>query len=257
MGMMDIEDPTVLDDSSETFFVEEDVLRQRQQEPPPSNSKEEFLLWRNPREVTNNPTILTNPLWQWLVRTRFTGFDVNERFAGPSSFDSGPVWCFARFGRSKTKLPDGRVIYIAGEHEDHYDPDYHIYNDVVVVSPDGNIDILAYSKDNFPPTDFHSATLVGGAIIIVGCLGYVGQRVMGRTPVYKLCLETFKISELPSKGASPGWIFNHSASLAKDGSTILISGGEICVGGPNDFQATSGCWAYELATGVWSSFPLA
>ena len=254
---MDHEDPTVLDDSYEAYLMKEEVTLQRQQEPPPPAGTDEFLLWRNPREVASNPTVLTNPLWQWLVRTRFTGFEVNDRFAGPSSFDAGPVWCFARFGRSKTKLSDGRVVYIAGEHEDYYDPDFHIYNDVVVVSPDGNIEILGYPKSSFPPTDFHSATLVDGAIVIIGCLGYADERVMARTPVYRLCLQTFKISELPSTGASPGWIFEHSAALAEDGSTILISGGKVSVGDPEEIQTLNGRWSYELATGVWSSIPLA
>ena len=38
-------------------------------------------------------------------------------------------------GRSTVWLPDGRVVLIAGEHEDSYDPDFCIYNDVVVIQP--------------------------------------------------------------------------------------------------------------------------
>jgi hypothetical protein len=30
---------------------------------------------------------------------------------------------------------------IGGEHEDYYDPDVHIYNDVVVLGPGGEIEI--------------------------------------------------------------------------------------------------------------------
>ena len=44
-----------------------------------------------------------------------------------------PFWSWQRFGRTSTALPDGRVIHIAGEHEDFYDPDFCIYNDVMVV----------------------------------------------------------------------------------------------------------------------------
>ena len=44
----------------------------------------------------------------------------------------GPVWCFSRFGTSLTELPDGRFVQIGGEHEDFYDPDFCIYNDVTV-----------------------------------------------------------------------------------------------------------------------------
>lgn len=50
-------------------------------------------------------------------------------------FRNGPTWCFDRFGRSTAWLPDGRVVLIAGEHKDSYDPDFCIYNDVVVIQP--------------------------------------------------------------------------------------------------------------------------
>jgi hypothetical protein len=38
----------------------------------------------------------------------------------------GPAWCAARFRQSRTTLADGRVIRIAGEHEDYYDADFFI-----------------------------------------------------------------------------------------------------------------------------------
>lgn len=34
----------------------------------------------------------------------------------------GPFWSWERFGRTSTALHDGRVIPVAGEHEDCYDP---------------------------------------------------------------------------------------------------------------------------------------
>ena len=72
-----------------------------------------------------------------------------------------PVWCFDRFGQSMTILPDGRRIFIAGEHEDWYDPDFFIYNDVVVISTNGDIEhIFGYPIEVFPPTDFHAAAYV-------------------------------------------------------------------------------------------------
>ena len=46
----------------------------------------------------------------------------------------GPVWCFNRFGGTVTKLPDGCFVHIGGEHEDFYDPDFCIYNDVIVIA---------------------------------------------------------------------------------------------------------------------------
>lgn len=46
-----------------------------------------------------------------------------------TDFYGHPVWCFNRFGATRTKLPDGRTVCIGGEHEDFYDPDFYIYND--------------------------------------------------------------------------------------------------------------------------------
>ncbi len=135
----------------------EEADRQRKAEPAPVLSKEEFIKWRSPRTVEENPTRLDNPLWHWLVRTRWSAYKANEIFQGPSSFDAGPMWCFDRFGKSETRLPDGRVIHIGGEHEDFYDPDFFIYNDVTTVGGEGGIAIHGYPPSVFPPTDFHTA----------------------------------------------------------------------------------------------------
>ena len=94
-----------------------------------------------------------------------TGYVANKHFGGPSSLDAGPVWCAQRFGQTVTLLPDGRAVQIAGEHEDHYDPDFTIYNDVFVHEPDGTIRIFGYPEAVFPPTDFHTATLVEPSLI--------------------------------------------------------------------------------------------
>ena len=71
---------------------------------------------------------------------------------------------------------------IAGEHEDFYDPDFCIYNDVFVERARRPPGIYRYPKDVFPPTDFHTATLVGDEIILIGSLGYRDLRRAGRSP---------------------------------------------------------------------------
>ena len=93
-----------------------------------------------------------------------------------------PVWCAQRFGQSITFLEDGRVVQVGGEHEDSYDPDFCIYNDVFVHEGEA-IRIHGYPEDVFPPTDFHTATLLGREIVLIGSLGYVGTRKLGVTPV--------------------------------------------------------------------------
>lgn len=81
---------------------------------------------------TANPSVMNKPFWlfqvgpggvpAWKARTTF----------GDTEDDSEdwdlPVWCFVRFGATRTELPDGRVVCIGGEHEDGYDQDFCIYN---------------------------------------------------------------------------------------------------------------------------------
>jgi hypothetical protein len=118
------------------------------------------------------------------------------------------------------------VICIGGEHEDFYDPDFCIYNDVIVLDVDEGIRIYGYPKEVFPPTDFHTATLVGNQLVIIGGLGYKNERIFGHTPVYTLDLIDFHIDKIETSGAMPGWIHKHEAEI-KDAGTIAIRGGEV------------------------------
>jgi hypothetical protein len=102
-------------------------------------------------------------------------------------------------------------VQIGGEHEDSYDPDFCIYNDVFVHAPDGSIAILGYPESVFPPTDFHTATLLGDSIYVIGSLGYAGRRDYGSTPVYRLDTRSFRIEPVQAAGASPGWLHRHRA----------------------------------------------
>lgn len=231
--------------------AEEDADRLRKEEPPPAISRSEFLEWRAPRSAENNPTSLDNPLWKWLVRTCWDAYSANQLMSGPSSFESGPMWSFKRFGMSRTDLDDGRVIFIAGEHEDNYDPDFYIYNDVTVVHPTGEIEIFGYPRGAFPPTDFHSATLVGNSIYIIGNLGYAEWRKVGVTQIYKLSVESFKFEVIEAVGLSPGWISRHAASLADDGKTIFIEGGELWLGDEFSMRENIDSWAFDTCRLEW------
>lgn len=231
--------------------AEEEADRLRKEEPAPKISEAEFLAWRAPRIVTVNPTRLDNPLWHWLVRTRWDAYSANNIFGGPSPFTAGPMWCFHRYGMSETTLEDGRVLYIGGEHEDHYDPDFCIYNDVTVVDAAGAIAIHGYPKEDFPPTDFHSATRIGDAIYIVGRLGYPESRAVGVTPVFKLSLDSMLVEAVPTFGEPPGWIYEHRASLASDGHTLVIRGGERWRGEHRATQENVDTWALDTCNGEW------
>jgi hypothetical protein len=189
-------------------------------------SRADFMRARTRRFGRHNPEPMDEPFWQCMVRAGVNGYAATQWFQGPSSFDSGPVWCAQRFGQSLTRLPDGRIVQIGGEHEDYYDPDFCIYNDVFVHHPDGSVRILGYREAVFPPTDFHTATLMDGAIYVIGSLGYSGQRRHGHTPVYRLDLGSFGFSQVEARGDAPGWIHGHRAVRLSD-HEIRVSGGKL------------------------------
>jgi hypothetical protein len=251
LGRMHMEDKNI-DAEWAAEAADEEADRQRKSEAPPALDRDAFLAWRSPREVSDSPTRLDNPLWHWLVRTRHSAYSANKAFDGPSAFEAGPMWCFDRFGKSETPLPDGRVVHIGGEHEDHYDPDFFIYNDVTLIDPDGSIAIHGYARETFPPTDFHSATLVHDAIFIVGGLGYPEQRVVGHTPVFRLSLDTMRVTRLETSGEAPGWIHRHSAELADDGRSIVARGGELWMGDDRSMQENIDAWSLDVANGRWT-----
>ncbi len=225
---------------------------------PSHITSEQFLQWRSPRRGATNPEILTNDLWTWAVKTHnddgdtINAYWVNETFGGPSSVKAGPCWCFQRFGQTKTELPDGRTLYVAGEHEDFYDPDFFIYNDVTVVDAAGNIAFFGYPEDIFPPTDFHSATLADDALILIGNLSYPQNRKPGFTQVLRLELDTWCVVTLETTGTPPGWIHGHQARLAADGNVIQITGGEMDRHDSGVFVDNIDDWCLDLERLCWS-----
>jgi|SRR5271165_112727 len=217
-------------------------------------TRELFLEWRSPRLGNANPSVLTNPVWQWLVRARMNAYQATQLFGGPSALVAGPGWCFDRFGQTTTVLADGREVLIAGEYEDYYDPDFFIYNDVVVKAPDGEVVIYGYSKDVFPPTDFHSATPLPGRILLIGSLGYQEERLNKReTQVLELVLDNFAIHKINALGSSPGWIHGHRAVLSDDGQSITVSGGMIAPSSAEgSLKENVDDWVLDLRSWIWT-----
>ena len=216
-----------------------------------------FREWRFPRLSRGNPEVMNNPVWEWLVRSELYPQAANDYFPDPDPGETRPRWSFGvRMGQTSTPLPDGRVIWIAGEYEDSYDPDFYIYNDVIVRHPDGRIDIYGYDRDAFPPTDFHTATLVGDRIVIIGSLGYPDDRRPGTTPVAVLDLATFAMTRIVTSGTPPGWLWGHDAELSVDGTSIVVRHGEIDRGGDDvapvenidDWRMTLADWRWERLT---------
>lgn len=218
-------------------------------------SEADFQRDRTRRFGNANPERMNLPFWEAMVRCGWCGYKAARHF-GDETFDrDAPVWCHHRFGMSLTPLPDGRWIQIAGEHEDHYDPDFCIYNDVIIHDGKGGFEILGYPEEVFPPTDFHSATLVGEWIYLIGNLGYSRTReAFGPdTPVFRFHTGSGKIERVPTSGTSPGWIHSHQAKPG-EGCIRVFQGKVLTVNeeGESKISGLQGSYTLDLATGIWT-----
>lgn len=194
-----------------------------------------------------NPEPMTDPYYAAMVRGGVSAHRARRAFE--SLGVASPVWCAQRFGQSLTILPDGRIVRIGGEHEDGYDPEFCIYNDVIVHDGAGGVSVFSYPKGVFPPTDFHTATLADDAIYVIGSLGYKDERGFGRTPVYRLDLKDWSISAVAARGEAPGWIYRHRARLSAPGE-IEVSGGEVLRAAENK-AANTDVFVLDLGRGAW------
>jgi len=240
-------------------------------------TRELFEAQRYPKFGTSNPERIRNDFWEWMIRgdqgtpeyslgspaspilihgekpkTPFGPYHARRFFELPLDRCDEPIWTFDRMGASSTQLPDGRTIFVGGEHEDFYDQDFWIYNDVVVFRA-GKIEIYGYPKEILQPTDFHTATAVGDMILIIGCIGYPADRRNGKTPVYGLHLNGYRISELQTSGEAPGWMSKHEAHI-RPGGRISVSGGSILVEQNGEWRVRRNLEDYELdlKSLVWS-----
>ena len=215
----------------------------------PSATPQEYVAAKNHVFGRQNPEETNHAFWLAMIRSGAGAWRAKQHFGDKDS--SQPVWCFTRYGRSTTRLPDGRIIVVAGEHEDYYDPDFCIYNDVTVFEPGGNIRIFSYPENVFPPTDFHTATPVGDFIYLIGSLGYMQQRRPGHTPVYRLDIRNYQIETVETTGDMPGWISKHRARLY--GNSILIEGGRCIVDECGELQDNpdTACWRLDLSNLIW------
>lgn len=229
----------------------------------------EYEALSRPRYGTANPERIENALWEHIVRNGWGGYGVRKQFGdarhpyprsqSTSTYreqENGPVWSWDRMGRTSTALPDGRVVHVGGEHEDFYDPDFCIFNEVVVQHADGRLEIYGYPKDVFPPTDFHSATLVGDAIILIGSVGYQDLRRHGDCQVFRLDIATWAMQRVATSGEGPGWLAHHEAEY-DGGDTILVLGGSVerrsgnGGGDATEIVRNAGLFELNVPTATW------
>lgn len=211
-----------------------------------------FLEQWAPRFGAANPERVENALWLEQMRSFELPFRHRERLFGdgcPQGLDPDPLpeavrrararlpgtfglpslcpgWSFERFGRSITELPDGRLVLIGGEHEDFFDDDFCIYADVTVIARGEGaprVEHFLYPAEDFPPTHGHSATLLDGAIWLIGGRGYRHEPRFGETQVLRLDLADFSVRPVEIPGPRPGWICNHHAVPQRDGGSSSMA----------------------------------
>ncbi|TPI30994.1 hypothetical protein FJ970_00585 [Mesorhizobium sp. B2-1-8] len=193
---------------------------------------------------------MTNPVWAWAVEHRLTGYGLNKAFLGPRSEHVGPCWSFSRYGGTETLLPDGRLVRIGGEYEDHYDADFYIYNDVIVSDAEGHTEIFGYSDKVFPPTDFHTANLVDDRIFMIGNLSYPFIRA-DKAQVLVLDTTSYGIGHFETTGEAPPWIYKHSSELVKNGGAILVRGGLLIGPAWPVVVENIDDWRLDITAGRW------
>jgi len=221
----------------------------------PHASKEEYLAAKTRRFGRHMAEETNFPFWLSMIRSGENSWRARTLFDNTELEENQPVWCYQRYGRTTTVMDDGRIIEIGGEHEDYYDPDFCIYNDVTVFDGKGGIRIFSYPpKDVFPPTDFHTATLVGKYIYIIGSLSYADLVKHETTPVYRLDTKTYEISAVKTHGTMPGWLSRHKAHLSPD-NKIGITGGKLIVANAegHDYVDNVQAWQLCLNTFRWSA----
>jgi hypothetical protein len=224
-----------------------------------SNAKPPFF-----KRGNSNPEQITENIYFYIIANQLNPTQLSQLFdlttatqqmlntfhkTGVFDLSSGKLlWNYDRFGTSRTILPDGGIVFIGGEHEDYYDSDFCIFNDVLHVDKSGKMQLFFYLERDFPPTDFHSATYWKGNIIIIGNCGYHNRRELDQTPVYQLRLTDFSIKKLHTKGTNPGWIYKHNA-MERDGS-IFVWGGTLA--DSKEVQESSKMYRLDLKTLIWS-----
>lgn len=205
-----------------------------------------------------NPEIMDKPFWHFMALRPYVSPYYVGKLYNRNRYDMRcapkPIYTHERIGQTITKLPNGDIIKIGGEYDDYYDPDFNIYNDVVLITQDGKLTIYGYPPEVFEPTDFHTANFVPSqnVIYIIGCIGF---RQSNTTPVYRLKLNDFSIERVDTTGDQPGWISHHSCILSKDEDTLTIQYGRIYteVEGKTRCIENTKEYSLNLHTFVWKA----
>ena len=122
----------------------------------------------------------------------------------------------------------------------------------VIVAEDGGIRVFGYPYNVFEPTDFHTATLVGDFIWIIGGLGYPDQR-HGSIPVYRLDIRDYSIERILTSGDVPARFHKHRATFSEGNVIEIVTGSENrSIFGQRKDEKTSAVLRLNTGTRVWT-----
>ena len=203
-------------------------------------TREEYVAQCRHRFGVGNPERMKVAAWEWMVRTRASGFDVVTEFGTdlPGKVPwTGPWWFFRRQGDTRTRLDDGRVLCLGGDYEEYDDSHWMEYNDVVVLRlangehdvslTSGEVEIYGYPSDVFSPRRHHGAVSVGDWLYVIG--GYDNERqssVAGMgTDVWRVSLHDYRAERVATVGEAPGRVYGHHVTYDAKQGAILARGG--------------------------------
>lgn len=125
-------------ENTQTIHIKDKMLSIFNSAPPLSQrlskkDQKSFYKHRSAQHVsriTKNPTRIQNPFWEYIIENGEDPFEIKKMYGLERHYSEPAIFTFAqRFGRTITKLPDNRVVFIGGEHEDCYDVSFYI-NDI-------------------------------------------------------------------------------------------------------------------------------
>jgi hypothetical protein len=80
---------------------------ERAQEPGPLVTPALFAEWRAPRFGASNPERLTNPVWEWLIRSEQSAYSASQHFGLGGGECREPGWSFAALAGARRRSPMG------------------------------------------------------------------------------------------------------------------------------------------------------
>jgi hypothetical protein len=126
-----------------------------------------------------------------------------------------------------------------------------VYNDVIVMNPDGAIEILTYPKEVFPHIRWPVGAVMGEDVYIFGSIGRKRHPDRSRGPAV-LLLNTLTYEMMPVPAADPQVLVNvYPSSGVRDGNCIVFP---ILKDRKTDPEL---CIAFDFAKLAWSKpYPL-